>query len=289
MICQYVSFLTHTPLSFDQLRAAMPDSWKPDASRQKVLCHPVAGAEGFQVEIHAVDHPWLSEFTSADQQLMWGPFSRSNSLDRACKFNPIWEQSTEVARQHQGLIVCKMVSEDNSSDDVKRQILLATAFLDTILPVAKVDGISAYFCPGGEVVWPVDMFVEVVTSAQLAKVPPIDVFSNLRLAYLDERWAIFDTVGNSQFGLRDLEIYFNSEESDLNAIASQLRQWTLEQISTADALEDGQTVAGPDEDYLVRWTDDSLEPPVRDVIRLIAEDHSSMPTGLPKRLGIAES
>ena len=239
--------------------------------------------------IDVIDRHWPREI-DADEVEFWGPLSYSQGLARAAAFNVIWEEAAQVVDAHRGVILLRLFEPppELGSEAVFR-MFRSLKLAEVAAALVGLPGLAAYFCPSGEVLLPVDLFAEIVEASETAKFPPLDLFANLRLAWLDERWALFDTVGNTAWAVNDIEIFCDSERHDLNETAQLLRQWTLQQFDGNFPPDGGGMVPGPGgEAFTPRQVGDSLEPPERAVIRLVPEEWSTMPMGLPERLGLRE-
>ncbi|MEW4563584.1 hypothetical protein AB1K70_13710 [Bremerella sp. JC770] len=241
--------------------------------------------DGPDVVIEVVASAWPDKI-EPEQDL--GPFTRSGALERACKFNMNWTNAAEVAHQHQGVILVRMVQPEGAASEKPTEVL---AQLIAVAKVSRAIGtlpdVAGYFCPGGEIFVPIEVLDEILQASKVAGFPPLDLFANLRLSWLDDRWIIFETMGNTQLGMRDFEVYADSKQHDLNDIAAWLRRWSWQHLTAENALEDGTVTQGPgDASYDVLYADDALLAPKRSVIRLIAQDEAKMPEGLPARLRI---
>ncbi|QDU78010.1 hypothetical protein Pan97_50890 [Bremerella volcania] len=241
-------------------------------------------SDGPIVAIEIVEAPWPAKI-EPEQDL--GPFSYSGALERACKFNVNWTKAAEVAAQHQGVVLVRMRNETSEPSTATEVLTQLMALAKVSLSIGLLPDVAGYFCPGGEIFVPVEVLDEILQASKVAGFPPLDLFANLRLSWLDDRWIIFETIGNAQLGLRDFEVYADSKQHDLNDIAAWLRRWSWQHLQAENALEDGSVASGPGEgSFDVVYADDALLPPKRPVIRLIAQDEAKMPEGLPARLRI---
>ncbi|MFN3149426.1 hypothetical protein [Bremerella sp.] len=236
----------------------------------------------FVIEI--VESAWPAKIDTG-QDL--GPYSYGESLERACKFNVNWTKAAEVAAQHKAVVLVRMqheAAEPISATEVLAQMM---ALAQVSLAIGSLEDVAGYFCPGGEIFVPVEVLDEILQASKVAGFPPLDLFANLRLSWLDDRWIIFETIGNAQLGLPDFEVYADSRQHDLNEIAAWLRRWSWQHLQADSALVDGSVAIGPgDAKFDVLYADDALLAPKRNVIRLIAHDEEKMPEGLPGRLRI---
>jgi len=254
-----------------------------DALGRRAL-HGTLPDGGPAVLIEVIDSPW-PDAREAEQDL--GPFSYRGALQRACRFNVNWTQADEAADKHRGVVLVRMLSGPSEPSSPVEVLTRLVALAKVTLAIGTLPDVSGYFCPGGEIFVPVEVLEEILQASKVAGFPPLDLFANLRLSWLDDRWVIFETIGNAQLGLRDFEVFADSEQHDLNEIASWLRRWTWQHLRPEKAFEDGSIAEGPGQArFDVIFAEDALLEPKRPVIRLIAQDEAKMPDGLPQRLRI---
>lgn len=238
---------------------------------------------GFWINVH--NTCWPDEIKPP--LLTWGGYSFSGGLNRAAQFQVNWKDASEIVRKHQAVVLIESHRSPADLRSPKEQLCTAVEVAHLALVLGAMPGVLAYFCPGGEVLLPIPMLDEILQASKVAGFPPLDLFANLRLSWLDDRWIIFETIGNAQLGLRDFEVYADSKQHDLNDIAAWLRRWSWQHLQAENALEDGSVASGPGEaKFDVVYADDALLAPKRPVIRLIAQDEAKMPEGLPARLRI---
>ncbi|MBA2114722.1 hypothetical protein [Bremerella alba] len=239
---------------------------------------------GPDIIIETVESPWPAKI-EPEQDL--GPFSYSGALERACKFNVNWAQATEEAAQHQAIVLVRMLQETNEPSSAADVLARLMALAKVSLSIGSLPDVAGYFCPGGEIFLPIEVLDEILQASKVAGFPPLDLFANLRLSWLDDRWIIFETIGNAQLGLPDFEVYADSKQHDLNEVAAWLRRWSWQHFQKENALKDRNVTVGPKEArFDVVYADDALLAPKRAVVRLIAQDEAKMPDGLPARLRI---
>ncbi len=290
-ICtQALALLTTRVFSLEEIQQRLEAGKLPctiETARDGTLppkLHAQLSGSGLNIGVEILESPWPNTF-QPDQDL--GPFSHSGALERACKFNVNWAQAGEFAQQHQGVVLVRMrydAADDPSPPDALARLM---ALARITLGIGSLPDVAGYFCPGGEVFVPVEVLEEILQASKVAGFPPLDLFVNLRLSWLDQRWVIFETIGNAQLRLPDFEVYVDSEQHDLNDIAAWLRRWTWQHFQAENALVDGSVTHGPgNASFNVVFADDALLEPQRVVIRLIAQDEAKMPEGLPKRLRI---
>jgi len=107
--------------------------------------------------------------------------------------------------------------------------------------------------------------------AERAKVPPLDLYTHVRLFNLDgDALALMDTVGMDRFFLPDAEVAV-AAAIDPNDGARFLRNLSLHHLGKEKAVPDGHTVDGPGGRYRAHHRKESLAPPPRAVVRFAPE------------------
>src|SRR5256885_16386689 len=66
----------------------------------------------------------------------------------------------------------------------------------------------AYFNPNGEVLLPAKLVRDSLAHAAEHGLPPLDLWSGVRLYNLEEGWTLMDSVGNEQLDMPDHEAVF---------------------------------------------------------------------------------
>jgi hypothetical protein len=143
-------------------------------------------------------------------------------------------------------------------------------------------GALCYFNPNGEALRSLVGLTESLKFAQSRNVPPLDVYSNVRLFNVDEGWLLMDTVGNGQLGspsLPDLECCMRGDKKyNLGHIDMFLRNTTFYVLQRGEVFHDGDTVDGPGN---VRWRAwnrrKGLISPPRRTIRFFPQDGTKPP------------
>ncbi len=289
---QAIALLAKCPLALDtvfqQLTTAgfvceQSEGLAPDGSTQLQIRGTFQG-KGDEIVVDVLPSRWPETYKVPSA---WGPWTTSDSLMRAVQHSPGWEEAAEHVDEHQGLVLLRFFEGETLPQSRDEHILRFLALTKLVIALSSLPEISTYFCPGGEVLLPLEFVGDVLQTTQMVGMPPFDLLANLRLSWLDQRWILFETIGHQQIDLPDLEVYTDSQGKDLNEIASWLRRWSWQHFQPATALEDRTTVEGPGgAKFQVHLADDALLPPRRSVIRLICQDEAPMPEGLPKRLRI---
>lgn len=289
---QAIALLTRRPLELAEVTQQLTSSGfvchqaegtAPDGSPQLQIRGTFQG-NGDEIVVDVLADRWPETLLTP---AAWGPCTTSDSLARAVQHSPCWEEAAQKVEQHQGVVLLRFFEGATLPQSRDEHVLRFLALLKLAIALSALPEVSVYFCPGGEVLLPLEFVGDVLHTSQMVGMPPFDLLANLRLSWLDERWIIFETIGNQQIDLPDLEVYADSQGKDLNEIASWLRRWSWQHFQPALALQEGTIVEGPSgAKFQVVLANDPLLPPRRSVVRLICQDETAMPEGLPARLRI---
>lgn len=289
---QAVALLTDCPLElesvFGQLTTAgfvceLIEGNAPDGSARLQIRGAFRG-DGDAIVVDTFPNRWPE---ALEVPSTWGPCTTSDSLARAVRHSAGWEEAREFVDQHQGFLLLRFFEGASTPQTRDERITSFLALVKLVRALSELPEVTAFFCPGGEVLLPLEFLGDVLQTTQMVGMPPFDLLANLRLSWLDERWIIFETVGNRQIDLADLEVYADSQGKDLNEIASWLRRWSWQHSLPEKGLVDGSIVDGPNgTKFQVIFADDALLAPKRNVVRLVCQDSTPMPEGLPQRLQI---
>ncbi len=183
----------------------------------------------------------------------------------------------------------KLVMQDSESADDDVQLLPdeydAVAELQFLMrvisPLMELPGVLCYFNPGGEVLRDANGLRQGLNEAWLKDIPPLDMWTNVRLYQAAENWSLMDTVGNGQFDLPDMEAVFVSDSFEPHVIEEYLRALSFYSLREDNDFEDGDTAEGPGE---MVWRalecDEGLTDPPRPTIRWIPVSGSEPPSEL---------
>ena len=146
-----------------------------------------------------------------------------------------------------------------------------------------------YFNPGGEVIRDETGLRQGLNHAWSHDLPPLDMWTNVRIYRADEEWSLMDTVGNGQFDLPDLEAVFENDRFEPSEIEGFLRSASLYLLRGDEEIEDGDSADGPgDVSWRAMECDDALSDPPRPTIRWIPDGDSEPPAELLARGEVAE-
>lgn len=150
-----------------------------------------------------------------------------------------------------------------------------------ISPLMELPGVLCYFNPGGEVLRDANGLRQGLNEAWLKDIPPLDMWTNVRLYQAAENWSLMDTVGNGQFDLPDMEAVFVTDSFEPHVIEEYLRALAYFSLREDNDFEDGDTAEGPGG---MIWTalecDEGLTDPPRPTIRWIPETEDELPDEL---------
>lgn len=255
-------------------------------------------------------HTWPDDMGDPDESperfVAWslgqfGPLAFPGCLQRAGEQSWGWEDGSEEILHHKAhirLLISYVlgVEEPNDEDDdvplvpedydplEELKFLTRTAALILEMPEA-----ICYFNPGGEVLRDDGGLRRGLNYAWSHDLPPLDMWTNVRLFRATDTWSLMDTVGNGQFDLPDLEAIYDAEKFEPGEIEQFLRSASLYMLQGDDEVEDGDTADGPGE---ISWQamecDDALSDPPRPTIRWIPQDGTDPPEELLEKGEAAE-
>ena len=214
----------------------------------------------------------------------FGPGAYPGGLERACDQAWAWPEAPNVAKQHAGFMRVRSGyawGQDPSisiiPDDYSA--LAELVFLTNIIgPLLSLQGATCFFNPNGEVLRDHNIFNDIVEWSVENKLPPLELWSNIRVFKATDTWMVMDTVGNGQLDLPDAEACFLEEAYECQDIDTFLRNITLEMIRKGQVFKTGDTLDGPgSKQWRLELRDDPCVNPPRHVIRAIPLDGSTVP------------
>jgi hypothetical protein len=248
-----------------------------------------AESNGF-VAVDTVDQRWPDHMGDSKNDTMifgawsmghFGPFAYPGSLQRAALHCPSWDLGRTIPERHKAFIRVRTSylfgGNDNSpvmpaDYDPLQELEFVTKMASSLL---DIPGALCYFNPNGEVLRDQDGLRKSLNYAWTNELPPLNVWSNVRLYNVNSEWALMDTVGNSQLDIPDAEACFHSASFDLSEIDNFLRNVSLYIVNEGEVIKDGDTMDGPGG---IRWQsrqfDNGICDPPRRVLRwLPLNDH----------------
>ena len=130
-----------------------------------------------------------------------------------------------------------------------------------------------YFNPNGEVLREGNSINESLQFSAEHKIPPLELWSNVRLFNIDEQWVLMDTVGNEQFEIQDQEVGFQTSQISPQDADNFLRNITLYLLQNGDVINSGDTMDGPGGiPWQVEMFENSICDPPRRTMRWVPKD-----------------
>jgi len=299
--------LLRQPVSLDRLREALRDfeiagQQEPEGDNPPTtLVIPFRPEVEGHVLVTNSDEPWPDAMGDPSDEpdlfVAWslgqfGPLAFPGCLERAVEQTWEWEEGRTEAPEHVAhvrILSSYVLVGDEDADNSEAPLVP-----DDYDPIAELDFLTkivtrllelpeaiCYFNPGGELLRDAEGLREGLNFAWAHELPPLDMWTNIRLFRADEAWSLMDTIGNGQLDIPDLEALFQSEEYDPTDVHLFLRNASLFLLTAEEGVSEGDTADGPGD---VAWQafecDDGLSDPPRATIRWIPEDGSTPPVEL---------
>lgn len=301
---QGVCVLLEQTVSLEQIESALADfevvgrneageSWVFSGPSVTVSYRPEVNG---YVAIDIIDRPWPDHLGDPKEEPTvfggWsmghlGPYAYPGGLGRAAGQCWRWEEGKTAPERHEAFIRVRSSYVFGAEDDKKIMPEDYAAFpeLEFVTQIAgallRLPGVLCYFNPNGEVLRDQAGLADALEFSRENDLPPLDVWSNVRLFTLDEDWSAMDVVGSWQLDIPDSEACFQNSGYELGEMANFLRNVTLYLLNHGDVFKDGDTMDGPGE---VRWQvnheEDALSVPPREVLRWMPMDGSEVPPEL---------
>ena len=207
----------------------------------------------------------------------FGPFAYPGGMTRAQQQAWLWQEAKTLIGTHSGLIRVRLsyvygAGENapvlpNDYDPIEELNFLSRLSLAML----SVPGVICYFNPNGEVLCDSKGFRKIWDGCEAQKKLPLLLWSNVRLFTLNERFAMMDTVGNSQMDVFDVEAIYPRSKYNPNDIANYLRNVTHYLLETEREIQSHEAFDGPGETnltWIVEVKENGLVPPPRKMLRL---------------------
>lgn len=273
------------------------DTWAPGGSGGLVAYRTeVNGA----VLVDIVERPWPDHMGDPKGEptlfAAWtmgnfGPLTYPRALDRATQQSWSWaDAKTEVPR-HTGFIRLRLSYVFGAGPDAKvmpadcnprHELEFLTALAVELLqhPAAL-----CYFNPNGEVVLPAARVTENLAYHREHKLPPLNLWANVRLFNVTDDWLMMDSVGNAQLDLPDMEVAFPKGAHKPGEIDYFIRNATLYLITNgAGVIKNGDTMNGPGDTRLQATTyEHGISDPPRRVLCWVPEGAKNVPKPISDR------
>jgi hypothetical protein len=246
--------------------------------------------------------PWPDDMGDPDESperfVAWslgqfGPLAFPGCLQRAGEQSWGWEEGSDQIGPHTAhvrLLISYILGVGEPEDDDEEIPLVPDDYdpLDelhfltrAVASLLEMPQAICYFNPGGEVLRDGGSLRRGLNFAWNHELPPLDVWTNVRLFRATERWSLMDTVGNGQFDLPDVEAVYDTDRYEPSDVEGFLRNASLYMIQEDDEVEDGDTEDGPgDISWMAMECVDGLSDPPRPTIRWIPQDGNDPPEEL---------
>ncbi len=226
----------------------------------------------------------------------FGPLAFPGCLQRATEQSWGWDgsEATESHTAHVRLLISYVLGVDEPDDDHDEDIPLVPEDYDpldelkflmrAVSAVLEMPEAICYFNPGGEVLRDSSTLRQGLNYAWSHDLPPLDMWTNMRLFRAADQWSLMDTVGNGQFDQPDMEAIYEADRFEPKEIEKFLRFRTLRALTGEDEIEEGDSVDGPGD---IQWSamecDEALSDPPRPTIRWYPLNGSDPPSELLER------
>ena len=276
-----------------------------DDDAPQTLVYQYAPESNGHLLVTPANSPWPDDMGDPDESperfVAWSlgqysPLAFPGCLERAAEQSWGWEDGGEHVKEHTShvrLLISYVLGVDdvNEQDDdlpllpEEYNPLEELHFLSkAVATLLEMPDAICYFNPGGEVLRDADGLRHGMNYAWSHELPPLDMWTNVRLFRATEKWSLMDTVGNGQFDLPDIEAVYRTEDFEPSDIEGFLRSASLYMLQSEEQVEDGDTAEGPGEiNWMAMECIDALSDPPRPTIRWIPENDDSPPAELMDR------
>ncbi|SMP38753.1 protein of unknown function [Neorhodopirellula lusitana] len=221
----------------------------------------------------------------------FGPLAFPGGLERAASQSWGWDEAADAVEQHTAhvrlLISYVLGSEEEDDDDLPLvpedydSMSELNTLTRAVTALLESPDALCYYNPGGEILRDATLLRQGLNHAWNHELPPLDMWTNVRIFSDDEAWVIMDTVGNGQFDLPDMEVVCRREVYPPGEVENFLRHATLYLLAGDEDVCTGDTADGPGN---ITWSaiecGQSLSDPPRPTIRWIPEDSHTPPDHL---------
>jgi hypothetical protein len=181
----------------------------------------------------------------------FGPLTFPQGLERAIQHCYNWPEGRTIAAQHESFVRIRLSYIFGAPKDapVMPKDCNPAAELDFVMGIAKAllkhPAALCLFNPNGEVLCQSSFIDQVETHYRAKKLPPVDLFTNVRMFKVDEEWMLMDTVGMGQLDVHDVEVVFSRSAFKPSDIEGFLRNTSLYIAEHGEVIQDGHTIDGP--------------------------------------------
>lgn len=228
----------------------------------------------------------LTLFTSWSMGF-YGPLAFPGGLKRAQQQLWSWPEGKKLVDKHASFIhiTTSYIFGAGKKDLARPADYKALPEIEFVTQVAlallKHPNALMYFNSNGEILRNEELLRESLNHCAKHDLPPLDIWTNIRLFKAENGWALMDTVGMGQLDVSDLEACFPSRSFAPKEVDGFLRSCSVYLFQKGDVVMNGDTMDGPGG---IRWRgyhlDDGVCPPPRQVIRWFPLDGSKPPVSL---------
>lgn len=312
LFTQGMCVLFRKPVDIADLREQLKDfhcvgqheSMDEDDAPQTLVYEFMAETNGHLL-VTPANAPWPDDMGDPDESperfVAWSlgqysPLAFPGCLERAGEQSWGWEDGGEKVKEHTAhirLLISYVLGAEDPNDhdedvpllpddyDPLKELHFLSKAVATLLEMPDA---VCYFNPGGEVLRDDDGLRRGMNYAWSHELPPLDMWTNVRLFRATEQWSLMDTVGNGQFDLPDLEAVYTTDDFEPSDIEGFLRSASLYMLQGGEKVEDGDTAEGPGEiNWMAMECIDALSDPPRPTIRWIPENDHDPPAELMER------
>ena len=278
----------------------IPDSDEPWFRGPSVVVEYRPEVNGY-ISVDVVSSPWPDHMGDLKKEPMlfgawvtghFGPYAFPFGLKRAAEQSWRWNEAPSAVREHSAFMRLRMsyvfggqpdapvIPKDcNPEDELQFLTRMARALLNDQAAIC-------YFNPSGEVLLQKAELDDSLKFHAEHDIPPLDLWSNIRLFRLNERWLLMDSVGNWQLDTPDHEAAFPKDSFLPNDVDRFIRDMTLYVYKNGDVIKNGDTTDGPGN---VRWQakrfEDGVSSPPRSVLRWLPFGQKDIPDILLREKG----
>ncbi|MEM6364159.1 MAG: DUF4261 domain-containing protein [Planctomycetota bacterium] len=237
---------------------------------------------------------------SPDRFVAWslgqfGPLAFPGCLERAAEQSWGWDDAATARDDHSChirlLISYVLVGDEEEDNDDEDETSLVPEDYDAIEELQFLTKATSvlleapqalcYFNPGGEVMRDATGLRQGLNYAWNHELPPLDMWTNVRMFVDEDQWVIMDTVGNGQLDLPDMEAIYHRSDYEPSEVESFLRHASLYLLTDGDEVTTGDTADGPGS---ILWRAlecaEGLSDPPRPTIRWFPENDRDVPEPL---------
>ena len=248
------------------------------------------------VSLDIVNRPWPDHMGNPKEEVTlfgawsmgwFGPFTWPGGLERAVQQSWSWPEAKNLIPTHTSFVRLRMSYVFGADKEAKclpenyaplLELEFITSLASTLL---RHPNALCYFDPNGEVLQSKTALDKAVAFAGTQNIPPMDVWTNVRLFNVNPTWLLMDTIGNWQLDIPDHEAAFPKDKFSPQEVSRWLRNVSLYVLQNAAIIKDGDTMDGPGN---IRWQGKTFSSgvcsPPREVIRWLPTGVADIPPAL---------